>query len=360
LKIIGFFNSLNFWGGGEKLHLEYALEFRKLGYKVLLIANENSPLAIKAKQEKLEIIHVEINKLSFLNPFKIASVSNLFRENGIDTIVFSSSQDMKIASIAAHRASVKSIVYLRGLAVPIKASFINSFILKNYITHFVPNSKETEKLIFQNIQGEFNSKVIYHGINTSLRSEVDVEKIAEFKQSAKGIILGNAGRLTPQKGQSFLIDVALELQKLNLEFTLLIAGSGELESELHDKIAKLNLSENVKLLGFVNDMNSFMASIDVFLLSSFWEGFGYVIVEAMNHAKPVIAFDTSSNPEIVKNNETGILVQENNIQEFTKAIQQLIENDSLRYEMGKNAQLDVISRFELEDRIKEFEAFLLR
>jgi glycosyltransferase involved in cell wall biosynthesis len=360
LKIIGFFNSLNFWGGGEKLHLEYALEFRKLGYRVLLFTNENSPLAKKAKQENLEIIHVKINKSSFLNPFKIASVCNLFRENGIDTVIFSSSQDMKVATISAHRASVKSVVYLRGLAVPIKASFINSYIIRNYITHFVPNSIETERLIFRNIPGKFNSKVIYHGIETSLRKEVDEKYINMLRNSGNGIILGNAGRLTPQKGQDFLLDVALELKKLNLEFTLFIAGSGELESDLKNRIKRLNLTEHVKLLGFVSDMNSFMASIDVFLLSSLWEGFGYVLVEAMNHSKPIVAFNISSNPEIVINHETGFLVKPNHVQDFTQSVKYLIENHSLRKQMGNKARLDVANRFELKDRIKEFEAFLLK
>ncbi|MBK7812053.1 MAG: glycosyltransferase [Saprospiraceae bacterium] len=53
-------------------------------------------------------------------------------------------------------------------------------------------------------------------------------------------------------------------------------------------------------------MNAFMNSIDIFLLSSAWEGFGFCFVEAMLRAKPIVAFNISSNPEIVENDKTGI------------------------------------------------------
>ena len=77
-----FFNSTSFWGGGEKLFLDYALLFKALGYKVTLACDENGPLATKAKDNDLKTLPVKVKNLSFLNPllhslFKSLSLSCL-------------------------------------------------------------------------------------------------------------------------------------------------------------------------------------------------------------------------------------------------------------------------------------------
>lgn len=361
MKQVAFFNSLNFWGGGEKLHLEYALEFKQKGYDVLIYCKKEAPLWNAASKAGLKTVQVNVGSLSFLNIFKIFLIGFSFRKNNIDTVIFSSSQDMKMATVTGKFFNLKKIVYLRGLAVPIKNSFINRVLLKSWITHLVPNSNETLKCMFQNMNNKATRasvKVIYHGIKTQEQSIVDETFIDEIKSKTHGAILGNAGRLTEQKGQLFLLDVAYALKNRGVDFTLLIAGKGELEVVLRSKIEKLKLEKHVILLGFVKDMNSFMASIDIFLLSSYWEGFGYVIVEAMNQAKPVIAFDSSSNPEIVKNNLSGFLIPTGNIEEFISSTKKLIEDADLRSKMGAFAKDDIESRFELSHRIAEFEEFL--
>lgn len=361
MKKVAFFNSLNFWGGGEKLHFEYALEFKQKDYDVFVYCKKDAPLWNAARKAGLKTIQVNVSALSFLNIFKIFLLGFSFRKNNIDTVIFSSSQDMKMATATGKLFQIEKIVYLRGLAVPIKNSLINRLFLKSWITHLVPNSKETLKCMFQNINNKAikaNVKVIYHGIKTQQQSIIDEEFIKEIKSKTHGAILGNAGRLTEQKGQLFLLDVAYTLKNRGVDFTLLIAGTGELEEELRAKIAHLKLEKHVILLGFVMDMNSFMASIDIFLLSSYWEGFGYVIVEAMNLAKPVVAFDSSSNPEIVQNNLSGFLIPPDNIEEFSNSTQKLITDAKLRSKMGAFAKEDIRSKFELSDRISEFEEFL--
>jgi len=106
-------------------------------------------------------------------------------------------------------------------------------------------------------------------------------------------------------------------------------------------------------------MDSFMNSIDVFLLTSIWEGFGYVLVEAMIKSKPVLAFDISSNPEIVTANETGYLIDYPDLNMFAQKAQLLIEDEALRKKLGEEGRKSVIARFNLSERITEFEYYLL-
>lgn len=358
MKNICFFNSLNFWGGGEKLHLENAIEFQQKGYNVCLFARKNAPLWQKAKKENIKTLAVKVRKLDFLNPFTLFSLVQKYKKEKIDTVVFSTSQDMKCGAMGAWLAGVKNIVYLRGLAVPIKASFVNQFLFKNVLTHIIANSEETKRSILKNLYKVIDADkvaVIYHGIEYEENQERILKAI---KEHSKGIILGNAGRLTTQKGQDKLVEVARLLKEKSIAFTLFIAGTGVLESKLKAQIKAYDLEKEVVLLGFVEKMNVFYESIDVFLLSSEWEGFGYVIAEAMQKAKPVVAFDISSNPEIISQNETGFLVPFADVKQFTQKIIDLAQDKNLRQTMGRAGVQRVQQKFIRKDRIDELEMYL--
>lgn len=362
MKHICFFNSMKFWGGGEKLHLEYALAFLERGYQVTLICDEASPLAEKAGDTGLTLSFLSVKNLSFLNPLKVNKVASIFLEKQIDTVIFSSSQDTKLASLAAEKAGLDRVVYLRGLAVPVKGSYINKRIFSTILTHIVANSEETKRRLLQNLTDPVIEKkvsVVYHGIETQDFLSQEIQHFPAIKELAKGVILGNAGRLTEQKGQLHLIELAKRLKEREVDFTLFIAGTGELKVQLEEQIKIHELEKEVILLGFVEDMKAFMQSLDVFILSSMWEGFGYVLVEAMIAEKAVLGFDVSSNPEIVSKGETGFLVSPTDMDAFTARAVKLIEDVDLRISMGKAGKQRVLDKFELDDRITEFEQVLL-
>jgi glycosyltransferase involved in cell wall biosynthesis len=360
MKNVCFFNSADFWGGGEKLHLEYAEAFKNKGYNVYLVSKANSPLARKGKEHDLSIYNISIRNLSFLNPVKHIQLIRFFRKEKIDTVIFSASQDIKIGSLAAKLAGVKNIVYLRGLALSIKNNLINQFLFNKVLTHIVANSEETKKTILRYLGKYIDSskvKVIYHGIQvTAINKD---EKLDSINKLGKGIILGNVGRLDWQKGQNHLIEIAAKLKEDNVEFTLFIAGIGEMQMKLEKLINKYNLHKEVILLGFVKDVQKLLNSIDIFLLTSTSEGFGFATVEAMASYKPVIAFDITSSPEIVIKDKTGILVEYPNINMFAKQIELLIKDKALRKQLGENGRASVLERFQLKDRIDEFEQYLL-
>jgi len=362
MKNICFLNSVGFWGGGEKLHLEYALEFRKKGYTIIICSKKNSPLSKKSQINGLQVFNISLGNLSFLNLYKIIKLILFLKKNKTDTLIFSTSHDLKIGSISAKLAGVKNIVYLRGLAAPIKGSFVNKIIFKNLLTHIVANSEETKRSILQNL-GKYIAdekiKTIYHGIEIESATKNSNSNMLEIVTKGHGVILGNAGRLTKQKGQQYLIEIAQILNEKGVDFTLFLAGTGELQEELEALIDKHNLQKNVILLGFVEEMESFMNSIDIFLLTSLWEGFGYVLVEAMIKSKPVVAFNLSSNPEIVTNNETGFLIDYPNLEMFVQKTEILIKDIALRQKLGENGCKSVLKKFNLDDRICEFEYYLL-
>ncbi len=156
----------------------------------------------------------------------------------------------------------------------------------------------------------------------------------------------------------YLLEVARELKAEGLRFRLLIAGAGELQEELAQAARVLGVSDEVEFLGFVADVKSFMAGIDIFLLSSLWEGFGYVIVEANAARKPVVAFDMNSNPEIIAEGVTGFLVPPEDVNAFAQKTLALIRDPALRTSMGAAARRHVEEKFDFMARVDELEAYL--
>lgn len=358
MKRICFFNSTAFWGGGEKVYLEYALAFKERGHDVFLVGKKNSPLLRKAMAAKLRTYPMTVGNLSFLNPFKYYTLIHFFRRHQIQVVVSSASQDLKLASIAAYLAHVPKIIGYRLLANPVKNTVLNRWLYGKILTKIATNSKATKRKILDHLSNhipEDKIQAMPHGLKIN---PAPPQLLPQIKTKAKGIILGNAGRLTEQKGQQHLITVAKKLKAANIPFTLFIAGSGTLEEELKSAIQANQLDKEVILMGFVKNMESFMHSIDIFLLTSQWEGFGYVLAEAMLQQKPVIAFDISSNPELVIAEKTGYLVPNLDMDAFTKKIIHLTHNKSLRLLMGKAGRERIINDYNFDQQITAFENYI--
>ncbi len=361
MRNICFFNTVKFWGGGEKLHLDHAHYFAQQGYKVWILCRPESALSKKLEAENLFIFPMRIYPGGFINPFNLIHVYLFLNNHAIDTIIFSTSTDAKLGGLAALLAGIKNRIYMRGLASSIKGHLLNRFFYKNVFTGIVANSLATKSEILRNMSSVIpfeKVKVIYHGIN--INEEYQSSTIeAMIQAKSKGIVLGYAGRLTKQKGPLDLIEISMQLKQKKIPFTLFIAGTGELYEVLNNTIIQKELQDVIRLLGFVENIDAFMQSLDVFLLTSHWEGFGFVIVEAMQKAKPVIAWNISSSPELIDNEISGFLINPFNISEFAEKVNVLSENKELRKAMGLKAKEVVNKRFNAQDRMKEFEDYLL-
>lgn len=360
MKKICFLNSTKFWGGGEKIHLDYALKFKDRGYEVHLGAREGTKLAIEGKKAGLKVFHITLHNLSLFNPAKHRKLIRYFKNEQIDTVIMSSSHDLKTGSFAAKKAGVKNICYYRVLAVPIKNTPLNRNIFQNKLTHIIANSEETKRTILQNLGSSIGDKkidIVYQGLDIKATDEQPIQNLFEKRPV---VSIGNAGRLTEQKGQHLLIQVAEILKRDGYDFQIFIAGTGELYDRLAADIKLRGLEKEVVLLGFVDDVNSFMHNIDIFALTSIWEGFGYVIAEAMLAKKPVIAFNKTSNPELITDSETGYLIEYPDLEKFASAIKKLIDDPAQSQRFGARGRSILEQKFELAHTIDAFEASLLK
>ena len=356
---ICFFNSKSAWGGGEKWHFEFSRSLFRRGHPIIVYTNRTGALKRKIVGSGIPSYEIKINNLSFLNPIKILRIVRILKKERVKSIIMNLSADVKVAGLAAKIAGVQRVIYRRGSAIPIRNSRINRILFQKVVDEILANSYETKRTILKNnpiLIDPLKIKVIYNGMDFK-QFESKTKKPC-YQRNEGEIILGNAGRLEKQKAQEYLVDLAVELSKSKQNFRILIAGDGRLKDQLREYARTCGVEDRIVFMGFIEDMKSFMDSIDIFILSSRWEGFGYVIVEAMANAKPVVAFDVSSNPEIIEEGRNGFLIPPFDIGLFSDRVMELIANRELREKFGAYAKASVYERFDYNRALEALEGYL--
>ena len=241
------------------------------------------------------------------------------------------------------KTNILVLLATRGLGVPVIVSeriFPGSYkigaawdFLRRRVYRFafkvVAQTEEVKKALAQ--KGIANVAVIPNPVLPS--DEVD-----QLEPRKEKVLLA-AGRLEYQKGFDLLLEAFSKVHELHPGWVVVITGSGELAAELRDLAKSLGIGNKVELTGTVRNLPAYLQQADVFVLSSRFEGFPNVLVEAMAAGKPVVAADCSSGPaEIIRHNENGLLVRKENIVELAQQLDLIMDDKVLRQRLGANAR----------------------
>jgi len=326
-------DSYRAWGGGQQLSLSNAGGLARRGFTVFLGARQGLALYEAAEKllqrepelrPRLRLFDFSFGNLDFLNPFKILPLARFLRRERVTALMPALPRDLKAAVMAVGllpSAGRPALYFRRDIAIPVRPSRLNRFFY-GALDGLIVNSRETARNVLESGRLIPSDKVhlIYYSLDAEEfdRALAAVPVSRPFLNPAdRPLVIGNAGRLAPQKGQKYLLHLSAALKRQGFRHRLIIAGAGELKAELAALADRLGLSAGEGLdtdrelcfAGFLEDMAPFWRAIDVFVLSSLWEGFGYVLAEAMLAEKPVCAFNCNSMPELVLDGRNGWLAE---------------------------------------------------
>lgn len=153
---------------------------------------------------------------------------------------------------------------------------------------------------------------IYNGVDERKIEKLKMEPLSdeEYKIFENPVII-NVGSTSRQKGQWHLIKIMPELKKVIPNIQLVILGQGDNYNKLYNLVQSLGLENNVHLMGVKSNPYKYMYNAKIFVLSSLYEGFPNVLVEAMTVGLPIISVDCKSGPRELLNNNINISVKNN-------------------------------------------------
>jgi glycosyltransferase involved in cell wall biosynthesis len=204
----------------------------------------------------------------------------------------------------------------------------------------------------------FKVRIIPDGINLEpFAAKTSQGNISPWGTKKVGTIdIGMIGRVSPRKGQSYLLDaynVLLHRQKDNPSRLLIIgdtfSGYEYYLQDLKAKVKEFGLKDKVIFTGFIEDVTSVYPFLDIVVVPSLLpEGFGLVVLEAMASHLPVIATSHGGPLEIIENDISGMLVTNNNINELANAMAYLIAHPEERKRLGDGGHQRVKQVFNIE------------
>lgn len=202
-----------------------------------------------------------------------------------------------------------------------------------------------------------NVKIIHYGIDPTPYYDVSLLKsmaVREAWQCASStVVYGCVARMVSQKNHVLLLTAFAEMRRrTKSDCKLVLIGDGPMRAELRELAHRLGPEAGIVFAGFCEDMPPVMCALDVLCLTSRYEGFGLVLIEAMAAAKPIVATNVSSIPEIVTDGETGCLVRENDVGALGSALEKMLWAP-LRRSMGEAGRRSVARRFTLERMFRQ-------
>lgn len=194
---------------------------------------------------------------------------------------------------------------------------------------------------------------IYNGL------DLDLFGFHKKAQNTRSII--SVGRLVPKKGFRYLIDACKILSDQGVDFRCEIIGTGELEEELHEQIARLGMSQQVQLTGPMpqNLVREKIRNATLFAAPCVIgddgnrDGLPTVITESLAIGTPCISTDVTGIPEIVRHEETGIIVAQENAQELADEIRRLLDDQQLCRTLAENSRRLIEQEFDAEQNVAQ-------
>ena len=337
-------------GGAETYVYTAAKELRARGYEVFL-ASGGGRLADKLKAAGVRTFFVPVRQSRFLSVWRVSSIVKKYH---IDIIHANSGAAGIIAARVKRNTSVPVVYTAHGILGNMEKEYVI-----DQLDQIICVSEYVRQDSIARGFHEDHLLVRYSGIDTERFTANEEERIRlrkEFGFDKDTLVLAMVSRIKnlEHKGHGHLLS-KLDKYGRKENWKLLVIGKGNGLPLLKTKIRAMHLSDKILCLGHRTDVEHLLNAVDLTVLPSHFETFGLVLAEGMAMGKPAIAFSVGGTPEIVKDGETGFLVEKDNEKELYERIKQLDSDRSLLKQFSENGIRWIRSRFTNRRMVDELE-----
>ena len=316
----------------------------------------HSEIPLKQNWEGIEVYYPRY--LSFPQDF-LLGISGWLCYYGMKSLIFQIYKDFKFRLIHAHAmlpsgytAMILRYKYNKPVVLTIHGvdAYFTIYKYKKTATKIL---KGVNKIIaVSSVIKRILSNYIKPDKIAVINNGIPTEKIFFGKSTLKNKYLSkkvilSVGNLIEQKGHMHVLKALKKLAKKYQETIYLIIGIGPEEKKLRKYVVEYGLSQNVKFLGQIphQKVMEYMSVCDMFVLSSWNEGFGVVYIEAMAHGKPVIACKGEGIEDVITDKETGLLVNSKDADSLVDAFDFLLSHPEKAQEIGEKGKRTVLENY---------------
>lgn len=352
------------WRGGQRQSFFLVRELVRKGYPCRFYVQPKSPLYEKAEKERLPVFPLKVR--SEIDIFSVLKLARHMKKAGCVLVHSHDAHAASVSAMAASRAGVPIRVISRRVDFSLKKNYFSKIKYRRDIDLIIAISEGVKKVLISCGIDKDKIRVVPSGIDYTPFENITSQDYLhrELGFSKDDFLVGIVAHLADHKGHKYLIEAAGILKKKAPQIKLIIVGKGPLRMELDKQAKATDVDDIVFFLGFREDIPQILASLDVFVLSSYLEGLGTSIMDAMASRLPVVATNVGGIPELVTHEKTGLLVPPKDPAALARAVLKLYRDRkqaALYGENGYNVVHDKFSSRAMAKKIiKEYEEIARR
>jgi glycosyltransferase involved in cell wall biosynthesis len=353
------------WGGLEIYVANFAREFSKANNSIVCVVMPVTELQLDIQKSNIKNISI-IPVLKYLDVFTALKIKTILKQK-IDIIHVHQSKDLSTAILLKKLLKTPKVVYSQQMDSRYdKKDLFHKWIYKNLDQVVCMTDSMRMNHLEHTPVKELKISTIYNGIDLkrfSSISSIDRSDLLKQNNIEPGrIIIGTVGRLDSLKNQELLIDAAAILikdKKLDLHILIIgnetdsITGKGY-KQKLVDRSRKYDIEKFISFISFTKNIEIYFDIMDIFVLPTNKESFGYVLIEAMSKGKPVLATNQGGPKEIIDDGKNGFLFEPKNVVDLSEKLFLLINDQELRLNMSKESIKIAQEKFDINVTIDNY------
>ena len=332
------------------------------GHDLYAVVRPNSPLTAY-----LKIDRAHIKTLPLRNSLDVPSAHELARfvaRHGIEVVHAHMARDYSLAAYAARRNRKAKFIVTRHVLFHL--SRLHRHTLARTHRVIAVSNAVARELRAQRIVSDGQLAVVRNGVDVD-RFSVDFDRDRFLKTlglPAQVALVGSFGELRTLKRHDDFIRAASLIARHFPDVHFVLAGldtslSRDVHTHLEELVIETGLKDRFHFLGWVEEAEKLLGSLDVFVSASETESFGLAIAEAMAAGTPVVATATEGAQEVVNDQETGYLVPIGDVAAIARSIMNLLSSRELRTQIGTRAREVVNQKFSLQRMVDQIEQIYL-
>lgn len=335
-KICFLIGNLDNSGGTERVTSLIANELAEKNVDVSILSLSGGTTPFFELKDSIHNYNLYPKHISFKKNFVgvVWKIRQFIKHNQIDTLIVVDSISCVFTVPAVYGLKVNHICWEHfnfNVNLGVKLRDLGRKLAAKYCDYIVTLTDRDKELWERGLEG-INAKIV------SIANPTPYENVEHLPNTKSKTILA-LGRLTYQKGFDILIEAWSHVCQESQDWKLRIVGGGEDEKALKDQANSLGISDRIDFIPVTRDVEHHYKTSAFFCLSSRFEGFGMVILEAQSFGLPVVSFDCDCGPtDLIENGINGWLVKNGDIDALAKQILECIDIDNESYiETSRNA-----------------------